>query len=139
MIIAALEIVKAELNQEQQKREEVLENIGLWFLHHVLLMQAMAARLDVEEKSRLFIAEQHRKLEEEVTSRQAAEQQVKELQRQMASLRSQLNTSQENQKDFVELSQALQVLISLYIGMTMYINFECFLGEVGQTRGRADN
>lgn len=69
----------------------------------------MAARSDVEEKSRNFIAEQHQRLEVEVTARQAAEQQVRELQRQVASLRSQLNTSQENQKDFVELSQTLQV------------------------------
>ena len=78
---------------------------------YVLVMQALAARSDVEEKSRNFIAEQHRKLESEVTSRQMAEQQVRELQRQITSLRSQLNTSQENQKDFVELSQALQVII----------------------------
>ena len=70
----------------------------------------MASRSALEEKSRQFIAEQHHKLEVEVTGRQAAEQQVRELQLQVASLRSQLNTSQENQKDFVELSQALQVL-----------------------------
>ena len=71
----------------------------------------MASRSALEEKSRQFIAEQHRKLEEAVVGKQAAEQQVRELQRQVASLRSQLNTSQENQKDFVELSQALQVLL----------------------------
>ena len=73
----------------------------------------MAARSDVEEKSRLFIAEQCRKLEEEVASRQLAEQQIRELQMQIASLRSQLNTSQENQKDFVKLSQTLQVRLCL--------------------------
>lgn len=76
-----------------------------------LMIQAMAARSDVEGKSRVFIAEQQRKLEEAVTSRQVAEQQVKDLQRQLSSLRAQLNTSQENQRDFVELSQALQVHI----------------------------
>ena len=69
----------------------------------------MAARTEVEEKSRVFIAEQHRKLEMEVAARQAAERMVCELQRQVNSLRLQLNTSQENQKDFVELSQSLQV------------------------------
>ena len=69
----------------------------------------MAARSEVEEKSRSFIADQHQRLEAEVTARQAAEQLVRDLQRQVCSLRTQLNTSQENQRDFVELSQALQV------------------------------
>jgi predicted nucleic acid-binding Zn-ribbon protein len=90
--IAALELVKAELEQEQE--------------------QAVAARSDVEEKSRSFIAEQHQRLEVEAAARHGAEQQVRELQRQVASLRSQLNTSQENQKDFVELSQALQMKLA---------------------------
>jgi uncharacterized protein involved in exopolysaccharide biosynthesis len=89
---AALELVKAELEQEQE--------------------QAVAARSDVEEKSRSFIAEQHQRLEVEAAARHGAEQQVRELQRQVASLRSQLNTSQENQKDFVELSQALQMKLA---------------------------
>ena len=53
----------------------------------------MAARSDVEEKSRTFIAEQHQKLEVEVAARKAADQMVRDLQRQIASLRSQLNTS----------------------------------------------
>lgn len=77
-------------------------------------MQAMVACSDLEEKSRSFIAEQHHRLEAEVASRQAAEQLVRELQMQISSLRSQLNTSQENQKDFVELSQALQVKSDYY-------------------------
>ncbi|CAI8023275.1 Rab GTPase-binding effector protein 1 [Geodia barretti] len=93
--IAALELVKAELEQEHKMKE-----------------QAVAARSDVEEKSRSFIAEQHQRLEVEAAARHGAEQQVRELQRQVASLRSQLNTSQENQKDFVELSQALQMKLA---------------------------
>lgn len=78
-------------------------------LNYSVVLQAVAARSDVEEKSRSFIAEQHSKLETEVAARKTAEQTVRELQRQIASLRLQLNTSQENQKDFVELSQTLQV------------------------------
>ena len=71
--------------------------------------QAVATRNSVQEKSRQFIEEQHQRLRSEVEGRQAAEQQVRELQRQVSSLRSHLNTSQETQKDFVELSQSLQV------------------------------
>lgn len=40
---------------------------------------------------------------------EGAEKQVKELQHQMSLLKSQLSHSEETQKDFVELSQSLQV------------------------------
>lgn len=70
----------------------------------------MAARTVVEDKSRQFIEEQQQKLEREVAGRQAAEQRVREMQKQISSLRSQLDTSQENQRDFVQLCQDLQVL-----------------------------
>lgn len=75
----------------------------------MLILQAVATRNSVQEKSRQFIEEQQRQLECETDARQSAEQQVRELQAQVSSLRTQLNTSQQNQKDFVELSQSLQV------------------------------
>lgn len=70
----------------------------------------MAARTVVEDKSRQFIQEQQQKLEKEAAGRQAAEQRMREMQKQISSLRSQLNTSQENQRDFVQLCQDLQVI-----------------------------
>jgi len=76
----------------------------------------------VEEKSRKFIEDQQKRLEVEAASRQAAEQQVRELQRQMSSLKAQLNTSQETQKDFVELSQSLQVCC---LGTSVYLPLIC--------------
>lgn len=70
----------------------------------------MAARTALEDKSRQFIIQQQKELETEVAAKEAAEQRVREMQKQITSLRSHLNSSQETQRDFVQLSQDLQVV-----------------------------
>ena len=91
--------------------------------------QAVAGRASIEEKSRAFIQQQQAQLEQLSQAKvrgqlailstiyqgpthflqEGSERQVRELQQQLSQLRSQLSTSESTQKDFVQLSQSLQV------------------------------
>ena len=105
---AALEGLKQELVVERRGREE-----------------AVTSKQSVEIKSKLFIASQQQQMEALNKAKESAEQQVRDLQRQLSQLKHQLSHTEETQKDFVELSQSLQVCTYIYVPSTSnYIMIE---------------
>lgn len=90
--VAALQTLEGELEIERKGKQEALENKQL-----------------VEVKSKQFIKDQQQQMEGLNEAKEKAEQKVRDLQRQLSQLKHQLSHSEETQKDFVELSQSLQV------------------------------
>ncbi|XP_064392393.1 rab GTPase-binding effector protein 1-like [Halichondria panicea] len=72
---------------------------------------AVSSKLSIQEKSTAFIQQQQREIEKLHAEKESKDKHVVELTRQVSLLKNQLDRTAETQKDFVELSQSLQMRI----------------------------